>query len=140
MWKELAKELWEDARTENPNPGVISKVEQSLELAFPKDLVEFYNETNGLRANAGTPVIWTVEELEEQNLSVQDINPERYMPLDHFLFIGDNGGGDLFGYGITASGEVGKYIFRWQHENDSRVMAASNLKQYLRLSASGSFF
>ena len=59
-----------------------------------------------------------------------------YMPFDHLLLFGGDGGGDLFAYPVRADGSTSAMgIFVWEHEDDSRTWRASSLRDlHARLS------
>lgn len=64
-------------------------------------------ECNGFRDEDGADVIWSAAKLAERNLAFrrnEDFR-ELYMPFDNLFFIGDDGTGDQFAFGITAEGE-----------------------------------
>lgn len=78
-------------------------------------------------------MIWPAAEIERRNREFR-ANPDfrsLYMPFDHLLFFGDDGGGDQFAFAIDADGEIRKLdVFRWEHESDSRSWFAGRLEQF----------
>lgn len=93
-------------------------------------------ETDGIVGEYGTDVVWSLERIVEQNLLfwAPDTFPGLYMPFDPLLFFGDNGGGDQFAFVLTPERPD---IFVWDHETDSRLWAARELKDYLHRSLAG---
>lgn len=78
-------------------------------------------------------LVWPVERIEADNLAFRS-NPdfrELYMPFDPLLFVGDDGGGDQFGFRILAGEIQPDNVYRWVHENDSRQWFAGDLRDYL---------
>lgn len=55
---------------------------------------------------------------------------ELYMPFNSLLFFSDTGNGDLFGYAILDGEIRWEYIFKWDHETDSRINVAMGLRDY----------
>lgn len=93
-------------------------------------------ETDGIVGEYGTDVVWSLDRILEQNLLFRspDTFPDLYMPFDPLLFFGDNGGGDQFAFVLTPERPD---IFVWDHEDDSRLWAARELKDYLHRSLAG---
>ncbi len=59
---------------------------------------------------------------------------ELYMPFDHLVFFGEDGGGDLFAFAVHADGRNHKDdIYRWDHETDGRSWYAACLEQFLEM-------
>ena len=52
-----------------------------------------------------------------------------YWSFDQMLFIGEEGGGDLFGFRVLQD-EALPEIYLWEHEDDSRGWFASSLADY----------
>lgn len=90
-------------------------------------------ETNGVTGEYKMDLVWSLDRIRKDNLlfrNYQDFK-DLYMPFDCLLFFGDAGNGDQFAYSILNGKIQRNDIFVWNHENDSRTWAASNLKQYL---------
>ena len=52
-----------------------------------------------------------------------------YWSFDQMLFIGEEGGGDLFGFRVLQDQKLPE-IYLWEHEDDSRAWFASSLADY----------
>jgi hypothetical protein len=79
-------------------------------------------------------VIWSSEQIEKQNLEFRSNADfrELFMPFDHLLFFGDDGGGNQFGFAIDGDGMIRRLdIFRWDHGTDAREWYAGRVEQYL---------
>ena len=134
MWKELVKTLTDDAVF---NPAVsdddLIDAEAQLGLKLPNDLMRLLLESNGVMGEYGLGLIWDLAHIQRTNIEFR-MNPEfkdMYMPFDHFLFFADAGNGDQFAFSIQNGIVQRNDIFAWDHENDSRVWVAPNLKKYL---------
>ena len=134
-WKQLTKSYASDAEfARAATQTSIAAVEQSLGLQIPKQLREFWLEADGFTADYGSPVIWSVAHLEEQNRQFRTTPAfkDLYMPFDHLLLFGDDGGGDHFAFAIHADGQIHKRdVFCWDHETDGRAWFAGGLEQFL---------
>lgn len=135
-WKELVKTLGEDVEFGPPaGEDSLARLEQALGTPLPASLREFLLEADGLRGDYGSEVIWSARDIQERNGECRsDADLRRlYMPFDHLLFFGDDGGGDRFAFAIQANGQIRKRdIYRWDHETDSRSWHSARLEQYLR--------
>ncbi|MDY3557350.1 SMI1/KNR4 family protein [Gemmata sp. JC717] len=115
------------------NAARITAAERVLGAALPSDLRYLLLESNGLVGRHGISLVWPVERIETDNLAFRS-NPdfrELYMPFDSLLFVGDDGGGDQFGFRILAGEVQPDNVYRWVHENDSRQWFAGELRDYL---------
>ena len=132
-WKKLVTSLSDEAEFGLPAAEAhIAAVEQSLGLELPPALRDFLREADGMKAHY-SEMIWPAAEIERRNREFR-ANPDfrsLYMPFDHLLFFGDDGGGDQFAFAIDADGEIRKLdVFRWEHESDSRSWFAGRLEQF----------
>lgn len=112
----------------------IAEAEKVLNVEFPSDLRSFFLEAGGLVVDYGCEIIWKVSDVVSRNKEFRDTVSfrELYMPFDHLLFFGDDGGGDQFAIAIQADGIVHKHdVYRWEHETDARSWFASGLSQFL---------
>lgn len=112
----------------------ILDAERMLAVRFPSDLRSFYLESDGVKADYGSEVVWTLSNLISLNREFRVSAEFRklYMPFDHLLFFGDDGGGDQFALSIHADGVIHKCdVYRWEHETDARSWFASGFKQFL---------
>jgi hypothetical protein len=134
-WKQFIASLASDAEFSPPAPeSQLVAVEQALGVRlqdFPRELLL---EADGVTANWGCQIIWSAAELQSRNQEFRTYAGfrELYMPFDHLLFFGEDGGGDQFAFPIHADGRIHKFdVFRWDHESDARVWFASSMKDYL---------
>jgi len=84
---------------------------------LPDTLEEFLRHSNGLFFDADAIVFPTDRIIRETEKMRQE---EGCMPIDHLLFIGALGDGDMFAFGKAKSGEWLRDVFWWEHETDSR--------------------
>jgi hypothetical protein len=137
FWKELTRRYAPEAEFgEAATLPRISAVEKSLNVRLPSELREFWLEADGVTADYGSRVIWSISHLEEENRyfrTTPDFK-DLYMPFDHLLLFGDHSGGDHFAFAINADGKIHGYdIFRWDHETDGREWFAGRLEQFLEM-------
>ena len=122
-WRDLAARLQPEIRFAAPaTEEELQRAEAAVRVALPKHLRELLLEMNGVRDRTGAAVIWSAAEIHERNLYFRDTDgwEELYMPFDHLLFFGDDGGGDQFAYPIQMDGSINRSdIFRWNHETDA---------------------
>lgn len=112
----------------------LAHVERCLRLALPAKLQELLHESNGIRDGDGSGLIWSAAEIARANLAFRETEGfrELYMPFDHLLFFGDDGGGNQFAFAIQADGLIrNPDVYRWDHETDAREWYAGTLKRYL---------
>lgn len=141
MWIEKLKKL--GAAIELHPSITLSELqiaEERLGLAFPEPLRAILRETNGVEGEYGLALLWPLESIVKQNLQFRNEPSFKklYMPFDNFLFFGDAGNGDQFGFPIVANGTIPRNdIFAWNHEDDSRVWVAPSLALYFEWWVSG---
>jgi hypothetical protein len=112
--------------------AAIATFEADFGVELPHDLREFLLQANGLKDKWGCWVIWSVEEMRARNLEFQT-HFEWYMPFEGLLFFSDEpGNGDHYAYAIPRDREPPYRIFRWDHEDDSRVCWASSLSDWFK--------
>jgi SMI1/KNR4 family protein SUKH-1 len=136
MWRDLIERL--DAEAEFHPPATLEQlhaVETSLGVTLPAELRELLRETNGAEVAYGTGLVWSTEEITRRNLEMrrewQRGEWAGTMPIDHLFFFGDLGNGDLCFLPIAAEG-IRNRVFRWDHEDDSRINSAVSLADWLR--------
>jgi hypothetical protein len=136
MWRALIEHL--DAEAAFHPPATLEQlqaVESGLGVALPAELRDLLLETNGAEVAYGTGLVWSPEEITRRNLDMrrewQRGEWGATMPLDHLLFFGELGNGDLCFFPMTAEG-VRNRVFRWDHEDDSRISSAASLAGWLR--------
>jgi len=128
----LVKKASSDAEFASPaSESQLAAVEQSLAIQLPSDLRELLLEFDGVTAHYGSGLVWSASKILEQNqmFRTNEAFKELYMPFDHLLFFGADGGGDQFAFAIHADGQIHKRdIFRWKHESDERIWLANRLE------------
>lgn len=132
MWKDMIEKLYADAEFEAPASDYdLDQAEVLLDQAVPQELRDLLATTNGVRADWGSGLVWSVEEIIEQNTEFRHNAEfaELYASFDQLLFFADNGGGDQFAY--LGSGQTLE-VHVWDHETDERKPVASSLADYLR--------
>ncbi|WP_329211480.1 SMI1/KNR4 family protein [Streptomyces sp. NBC_00683] len=137
MWKEAAAEALPEVEFRAPvDATALAEAVRRLGRDLPAQLTALLMETDGIVGEYGTDVVWSLDRILEQNLLFRspDTFPDLYMPFDPLLFFGDNGGGDQFAFVLTPERPD---IFVWDHEDDSRLWAARELKDYLHRSLAG---
>jgi hypothetical protein len=138
-WKQSVKKAASDAKFASPaSESQIVAVEQALSIKLPQALRELLLESDGVRAHYGAGVVWSSSEIQKQNQMFRTNREFKglYMPFDHLLFFGADGGGDQFAFAIHADGQIHKNdIFRWKHESDERVWAANSLQVFFERKA-----
>ncbi|MFK4222765.1 SMI1/KNR4 family protein [Streptomyces sp. NPDC019890] len=131
MWIEFISSLSAEVEFADPvNPESLGAATAALEESIPEDLRSLLSEANGVTDEYGTEFIWSVEQVVARNREMRGTVDFRslYMPFDPLLFFGDSGGGDLFAFVQRPSRSD---IFVWQHESDSRLWVANDLRDYL---------
>ena len=134
MYRELITSLNDECEFNLPATFFeILAVEEALGTKLPDELKALLKESNGVSGHYGTALVWSTERIISDNLEFRNTPDfaDLYMPFDCLLFIGDYGNGDQFAYSILNAEIRRNDIFEWNHEDDSRTWAASNLKQYL---------
>jgi hypothetical protein len=112
----------------------IAAVESRMRVKIPKALRSLLKEADGVIADYGSDMIWSLEKIETENTKFRSFKGFRdlYMPFTSLLFIGADGGGDQFAYPIHADGLIHKHdVFRWEHESDARSWFAGDLESYI---------
>ncbi|MGP3773827.1 SMI1/KNR4 family protein [Streptomyces sp. SDT5-1] len=133
MWRELIGAWGTVAAFSGPaSPSDIERIE-ALRLPVPPGLRDLLLESDGLRDQYGTDVVWSASQLSEENLAARSDGTfsELYEPFDPFVFFGDNGGGDRFAF-LAEAPQDGVWV--WDHETDERTRVADSLEEYLRRS------
>ena len=99
MWKELIAGLHKDHKF-NPSASEedIVSAETKLAVSFPEELRSLLKESNGVIGPIGLGLIWTTQEIVENNLAFRNNEEygDLYMPFDCLLFFSDSGCGDQY--------------------------------------------
>ncbi|GAA4561871.1 hypothetical protein GCM10023193_26160 [Planotetraspora kaengkrachanensis] len=132
MWREMIGRLYDDAEFAEPaSDEAINQIERLLGQAVPDELRELLRQTNGVRAEYGSGLVWSAQEIIKGNTEFRQSADfaELYMSFDQLMFMGDNGGGDQFAY-VRVPARPGD-VFVWDHETDERKWVARSLEDYL---------
>ncbi len=135
MWRELIQNISDDFEfSRGASEQALSKAESTLGLTLPTELRALLAETNGVeQRSAYLLFLLSIERIEKDNLEMRISSALNfYMPFNNILFFADAGNGDKFGYSISRHGNIGKDIFAWNHEDDSRSWCAPSLKIFIR--------
>lgn len=135
MWKKYIESLSKEYHFNAPATSAqLTRIKQQLNVELPSKLVELFNETNGVFDTHGCPLIWSTEQIIEDNLFYRNFEEYKdcFMPFDHLLFFSDAGNGDLFGFSILNGCIQKDDIFVWNHEDDSRSWIASSLEAFIK--------
>ncbi|WUH99077.1 SMI1/KNR4 family protein [Spirillospora sp. NBC_00431] len=133
VWRELIGRLYDDAEFAAPAADdEIDQIERRLGRPVPDELRELLRQTDGVRADYESGLVWSVQEIIETNTEFRQSADfaELYMSFDQLMFMGDNGGGDQFAYVQPPEGRPGE-VFVWDHETDERKRVAKSLEDYL---------
>jgi SUKH superfamily protein len=114
-------------------PEEIRDAETKLNVVLPKSLKELWSQSNGLIDHYGGWFVWSTDEIVKRNLEMRTFPgfDESFMPFDPLLFFGDDGGGDLYFFAICGGKIKYEFVFRWDHETDSRILEEHHLKTYV---------
>ncbi len=134
-WREVASVCFgDDADVPAPvGAADIRQAEKALGRELPGELKSLYAECDGV-LRLSTPIVMPLAALLETNQfqRTRDSIRSLYMPLDHLLFFGEEGNGDLFAFPIVMDGTYGtQNIYEWNHENDARLWKASSVRDLL---------
>jgi hypothetical protein len=136
-WKQLAQTHAADAKFAPPaTESQLAAAERELGVQLPDTLRELLLESDGVIADYGAGVIWSVSDILKHNREFRTMESfrELYMPFDHLLFFGEDGGGDQFAFAIQADGQIHNFdIYRWEHEHDARSWFAGRLERFFEL-------
>lgn len=79
-------------------------------------------------------LIWPLERIIADNVNFRTNNQiaSVYKPFDRFLFFSEAGNGDLFGYFVLSHPNHVDQIYRWDHEDDSRICIAHSLQRFVQ--------
>jgi hypothetical protein len=136
-WKQLAQTHAADAEFAPPaSESQLAAAERELGVQLPDTLRELLLESDGVIADYGAGVIWSVSDILKRNREFRTLESfrELYMPFDHLLFFGDDGGGDQFAFAIHSDGQIHKFdVYRWEHETDARSWFAGRLERFFEL-------
>ena len=134
-WREFISALFSDAEfSPSATDAAMAALEREFDVQLPVDLRSLLANSDGVAADYGTAMVWSVREMSARNrmMRTEPGFDALYMPFNCLFFIGDDGSGDLFGYRILA-GQVEDWgIYRWSHENDDRTWFAHDVRDYFQ--------
>jgi hypothetical protein len=133
-WRKHISALSPDIRFNAPaRPEDIRDAETRLGVLFPQALKELWSQSNGLIDRYGCWFVWSCEEIVKRNMEMRTLPAfrELLMPFDTLLFFGDDGGGDLFFFPILDGKIRNEFMFRWDHETDSRILEQHHLETFV---------
>ncbi|GAA4635374.1 hypothetical protein GCM10023196_080600 [Actinoallomurus vinaceus] len=139
MWRDLIERLYDDAEFADPASDTdIDQIERRLGQPVPEELRRLLRETDGVRADYGSGLVWSLQEIIEQNTEFRESADFAllYMSFGQLMFMADDGGGDRFAYVRVPAGRPDD-LFVWDHETDERRWVARSLQDYLERRADG---
>ena len=140
--KEEIIAVFPDARfSPAANEEKIALAEIQMGITIPDALRWFLKDADGVKADYGSGLIWSIEEIQTKNAEFRTLADfrELYMPFTALLFFADDGGGDQFAFPVHADGVIHREdVFRWDHETDARIWFAGNLSRYVQMRSSDS--
>lgn len=133
MWKQLLESLTDKCEFSPPFLGDFARAETILGALLPADLQSLMRESNGVRGEYESGLVWSMERIVETNgeMRQNSFYRELYMPFEPLLFFADAGTGDLFAFPVVNGAPSRRDIFAWNHEDDSRIWVAPSLEKYL---------
>ncbi|WP_030879558.1 SMI1/KNR4 family protein [Streptomyces sp. NRRL S-1868] len=132
MWREIVEQYGDESEVGPPATEEDLRLsEEELGTSMPSQLRELLMECDGVADAYGTDVIWDTRKIAQENIRFRTTSDFRdlYMPFDHLLFFGDNGGGDQFAFPASPAKAD---VYLWDHETDSRIWVAADLRQYVQ--------
>lgn len=113
--------------------ALLGSVERALDTELPSDLRDLLTESNGVRGEYESHLVWDCQEIQERNRQLRNeaSTGDSYMPLDPLLFFADAGNGQLFAFSINHGKVRRPDIYTWNPIDDSRTWVAPSLQQYL---------
>ncbi len=131
MWRELVESLEPNSTFSPPaTEQQLKATEETLRIVLPEDLRSLLSETNGVEARY-TYLIWNVNQLVDNNVSIRTGYKQTFMPFDSLLFFSEAGNGDFFAFPIIGQVVRNRHIYAWDHETDGRAYVAFSLKDFI---------
>lgn len=134
MWKNYLCSLSNTCQFKAPATKVeLLLIREELNVELPMALAKLYGETNGVYGDYGISYIWSTQQIIKENLFFRTLHKysDSMMSLPHFLFFSDAGNGDLFGYSLLNGKVHDDNIYVWNHEDNSHIVIASSLKEFI---------
>jgi hypothetical protein len=138
MWREFIESLGVPCNFRPPaTQEMMVEAEQALHSTLPTDLRSFILESNGLYdEHEYSIIVWSIDEIVKTNLWFRQSEEyaRSHMTFQSLLFFANAGvDGVLFGFRITASGEVqNRHLIVWYPLEDSRPVVAFTIEDYLK--------
>jgi hypothetical protein len=137
-WQERAEKCFDEvAFSGKATAGHVREAERILGRRLPAGLRALHLEVGGVMVG-GVPVVLPLHEIVRTNREMRTKRAfaSLYMPFDHLLCFGEEGGGDLYAYPIVRNGAYARgALFRWDREADGRIWVASSMSDlWARLS------
>lgn len=109
------------------------ELQETFGFDLHSDVRALLEATNGVKDEFECDLIWPIERMivENQRTRCDHRLRKQYMPLDCLFFIADAGDGDLFGYAVVDNAIQCSDIFVWNHEDDSRHVVATRLRDFI---------
>lgn len=136
-YKALIQNYCTDCKFNAPaTDGEIAGLEAILEIGLPKTYQSILRQFNGFEDNSGTHFFFGTDEAIIENNGFQNIPnefPDLYMDLSSIFLFGAVGNGDYFFFPII-NGKIEDWkIYRWSHEDDSRVLVHYHFQNFIPL-------
>jgi hypothetical protein len=133
MWRELAEAMGLTV-AEPVTAADVAAAESAVGCTLPDELRALLAETDGLTDDLGGAVVLSARDTAGVNreMRTREGFAELYMPFEPLLFFGAQGDGDLYAFRILAGQADSLYVYVWDHETDSRAVAACGLERYVR--------
>jgi hypothetical protein len=138
VWIELVRGLYNEIEfASGAGEPDLKGVEAGLGLALPLDLKALLAEADGITVEDGLGLVWPTRRISAENLRMRSMRDGLYMPFDHLVFFGDAGNGDQFAFPVRDGSIRTSDVVVWNHEDDSRMWAAPDLRRYIEWWADG---
>ncbi|GHU24326.1 SMI1/KNR4 family protein [Spirochaetia bacterium] len=131
MWREFISKI-DCELTFNQSASIesINAAEIELKVQFPQSLKSLLLESNGVQDEFECDAIWPLERIIEENKNIRII--EEQITFNGFLLFSDAGNGDLFAFSIKDGNKNKEEIYVWNHEDKSRDIISSSLKDFIK--------
>ena len=130
--------------------GMLTELKERFGLTqLPEELEALYGQTNGVNDFVyiesvdefilSEEFIWSVERVIETNTfnRTSAIYKNIYKSFDNLFFFADSGCGDHFGFEAVNGTFERTDVYLWDHEDDTRVWVAPNMKAFIEGSVNG---
>jgi hypothetical protein len=145
MWRELIRELHKDVEpihdldpgpefAPGATPDELETLERQVRARLPSSLKELLGESNGVLVVFGQHLIWTTDEIAENNhqLRADVMYDLRRTSFDQLICFGDAGvDGILFAFPVGEDGLAREEVYAWYPISDELVWKATSLRGYI---------